>query len=82
MSCTRARIRVPGTDLSNSIFDNSDFSDANLKDINFHNAWLRNTQFHKSCLLGVNFGEKLIIQHNVEISAIGLDWIMIIIYYG
>lgn len=50
-------ISIPDADLSNGIFDNTDFFDANLEGVDFQGAWLHNANFQKASMLNVQFGE-------------------------
>ncbi len=52
-----SKIKVPGADLSNGMFDQTQFEEADLSDVKLRGTWLRGANLGKAKLGGVNFGE-------------------------
>ncbi len=50
-------VQIPGADLNNGVFDNTNFTRANLENVIFVNAWLRRATFDKAQMRGVQFGQ-------------------------
>lgn len=55
-------IRIPNADLSNGIFDSTNFTYADLSGVNLQGSWLRNINLKRAILQKVTFGEKPFIQ--------------------
>ncbi len=51
------RVRIPGANLMQGVWDGADFSGADLSYVRFDRAWLRNVKFDRARLTGVEFGE-------------------------
>lgn len=50
-------IRVPGADLSYSIFDSTNLQDADLSNVNLQGSWLQQADLSRAILSNVQFGE-------------------------
>ncbi|KAG0233891.1 hypothetical protein BGX31_004752 [Mortierella sp. GBA43] len=51
------RIRIPGADLSNGVFESACLKGADLRDVNLQGAWLERADLSSSQMSGVEFGE-------------------------
>ena len=48
-------VQIPGANLSNGIFDHTDFTNANLQKVNFYQCYLRGVDFTNAIMTGVKF---------------------------
>ncbi len=62
-------IRIPGANLSGSLCDNTNFSNADLSEVNFQGAWLREAKWGGATVSGLFFGELPSIKLEEEITA-------------
>ncbi|WP_284271216.1 NACHT domain-containing protein [Mycoavidus cysteinexigens] len=61
-----SRIKVPGADLSDGLFEETQFKGADLSGVDFQGAWLESANLEKAKLDEVNFGQL----PNLELKAI------------
>ncbi|KAF8978613.1 hypothetical protein BGZ46_006274 [Entomortierella lignicola] len=64
------RIKIPGADLSNGMFDSVQLEGADLRKVNLQNIWLRQADLSGAQMTGIQFGELPYLQEQSRVSTV------------